>query len=60
MKENETMKTYKVMIDGRSFMTVGGKNEAEARESAKRQLDRIGRRGYFIRWRDAGSVVVKK
>ena len=61
MMNESKMKAYKVMIDGRSFMTVGGKNEAEARESTKRQLDRTGRRGgYFIRWRDAGSVVVEK
>ena len=60
MKEIETMKTYKATINGRSFMTTWGKNKAEAREKAEEMLNRLGRRGYFIRWKAAGSVVVEK
>ncbi len=57
-----TMHKYKVgwsQKNGefRTIMSVGADNRNDAREEADRQLNRIGRRAYYIEWVKRGSQV---
>jgi hypothetical protein len=55
-----TTKRYQAVYgNGRAIVTVGAKNEREARRRIRKQLNRAGRRHFYQKWREDGSRVVQ-
>ena len=44
----------------RSIITVLARNEDEAREAVREQLNRPGRRAYYNQWKEGGERVVER
>lgn len=54
-----TKRYQAVYSNGRAIVTVGAKDEQEARRRIRKQLNRAGRRHFYRKWREGGSRVVQ-